>query len=382
MRGSLLLLAAAGGMWLPSAGTPQDSRRDPIDELKEFCGSGEPERADSIRKVLLEHKDAAAKSPIRAVRSVLTLLTTADKKDAVAMMTALGLYLDRAGDLRDGKKGIEAALSIKSEASMWLALGHLDQLLAAGTDASAYVAKLKLETMSEGRVGTPDGRLLDQVRKIQDGGEIEKISARAKGFELKYYAAIAYLKQISKGHEYVDKASRTLSSARKLSEPHIDALLDSLKAFKPCSSCKGSRKIACFACRGSGKREIVCGQCSGEGTIPWDDRIEKSDKRKQIDGILGLPKGKSYCPSCLGRPDTKKRSEPCAFCETKAFVECQRCKWQKLTLETVGKLQPCENCDSSGFQFSKVMHPCAFCKGLGEFLVPSAASDAVVGPLR
>jgi hypothetical protein len=382
MRKAVCFAGLAAASLLPLVGPAQDNRRDWLDEIKEFCASGDLSRADSIRRDLAESKDAAIRGPVRAIRSVLLTIATADRKEASAQIAALAAYLDKAGDLRDPATGLTAAGTVKTDASLWLSLGHLDQLLAAGGDGSAHAARLKIDSLSGGRFATPDGRLLEQIRKISDGGEIEKIAARAKGNDLKYYAGVAYLKQLEKDYGNVDKASRVFASIRKGSEAHVDAILSVLKTFKSCASCKGSKKIACFACKGAGKREVVCPQCHGNGTIAWDSRIEKSDKRKQIDQMLGLPQDKSYCPTCITRKEVTRRTDPCAFCEQKGFVECQRCKWQKATLESVGKLQPCENCESTGFLFSKVLHPCSFCKGLGEFLIPNADSSVTVGPVR
>lgn len=382
MRKAVSLVGATAVCLLPLAGPAQDNRRDWIDELNEICASGDPARTESIRRDLAENKDAAIRGPVCAIRSVLLAIATGERRDAAAQIAALGAYLDKAGDLRDPNTGLAAAAAIKTDAALWLALGHLDQMLAGAGDVSAHAARLKLESLPGGRLATSDGRLLDQIRKISDGGEIEKIAARAKGNDLKYYAGVAYLKQLEKDYGNVDKAARVFASIRKGSDPHIDAILSVLKTFKPCASCKGSKRIACFACKGAGKREVVCPQCNGNGTIAWDSKIEKSDKRKQIDQMLGLPQDKSYCPTCITRKDVTKRTDPCAFCEQKGFVECQRCKWQKATLESVGKLQPCGNCESTGFGFSKILHPCAFCKGLGEFLIPNADSSATVGPMK
>jgi hypothetical protein len=333
-------------------------------------------KAESLRSELADLKEQTGLA--RAVRAILLYATLPGAKGE-AMLKELSAHVEKVGAKPDPLAGLKMALGSSGDESFWLALGYLEMLIAAGQSPAKLAEeakKIKVKTF-DGGLATEEGSILATIKKSSDAAEIERSVGRAGSPELSYTAAIRLLKL----NEF-EKAGRLLSQLKKWSTDHVDFLLETLKQFKPCSACRGSRQVVCQACKGTKKREIVCPECGGEGSIKWDPNTPKTPLREQNDRALRLPKDKSYCPSCLNRADVKKKIADCTLCEMKGVVTCQKCRWQKVSLEAIGKMEPCAPCAGTGSHFAKVFHPCGFCKGLGEFLIPLAAPEKRVGPAQ
>jgi hypothetical protein len=330
-----------------------------LEELKEAARRGDALKAASIRESCADVKEA------RVIRNLLLLVSLSDSKEAAALLADLAQYLEA--------PTAETALALKSAASFWLALRHSE------IDPST----LGLVSVSEGRWATPDGAILEQIQKSQSDDEIEKLS-RKGSVEVKYAAALALLKR-----SHFEKASRILSAIRKTE--HIEVLLEALKPFKACTGCRGSKKVTCAMCGGDGESEVICPQCDGAGKVKLK-QVGGSDGIKNRNGnqpvnvrvpggeIVSVRPGETVCPTCVYT--ARQRKIPCTICAGTKIVQCQKCRWVKGSIEDIGKLEPCSNCDSTGFASAKVLHPCLFCKGAGAFLIPAAAPHVKAGPTR
>lgn len=342
----------------------------------EKCKGLDASKAESLRYDLGDLKDQTGL--VRAVRAILVEAARRGPKGD-AMLKGLSAHFDKVGAKPDLKQGLAAAMAGGGDEALWLALGYLEQLAAAGENPGPLAEtakKLKIKVVN-GMLATEEGDLLAQMKKTTGAAEIERLAQKGGCPELTYTAVIASLKAAD-----MERAGRLLTPLKRWSPDHIELLIDTVKQFKPCSACKGSKTMVCTACNGTKKRKIVCPECNGVGNIKWDPNSQKTALREQNDKILGLPKDRSYCPSCLGRPDVKEKVDDCKLCEMKGTVTCQKCRWQTVSLEAIGKLEPCKACAGSGFMFTKVQHPCAFCKGVGDFLVPLAAPEKKVGPVQ
>lgn len=340
------------------------------------CKTIEPSKADSIRAELGDLKTQTGL--VRATRAILLEASRRGPKGE-ALIKALSAHFSKLGDKPDHRQALAAALASAGDEAFCLAMGHAEELLASGEDAAKLAEPLKKFKVraSDGVLASEEGSALAQIKKSTDLAEIEKIALKAACPELAYVAAILALK----GGD-VERAGKLLAPLKKWSPEHVEHLLDTLKQFKPCTTCKGTKQVVCQACNGTKKREIVCPECGGVGSIRWDPGMAKTPLREQNDKALGLPKDRSYCPSCLNRPEYKKQTVDCKACDAKGVVQCQRCRWQKVSIDAIGKFEPCKGCAGSGFMFEKIQHPCAFCKGLGSFLIPLACPDKKVGPVQ
>jgi hypothetical protein len=291
-------------------------------------------------------------------------------------------YLRKVGDPSDHRKGFEVALSLDGEVGELLALAHLDHLLLSKQPVPSGISKLKLKKRHDGTFATSDGDMIKRLSVIKDVEEIAKLSSKARNPQVRYCAVIGMVKGLADKPAILTKIKKALKGLVKVIPEHAGTLKSSLEAFKLCRSCRGRRVVRCEACKGRGKRVITCPQCRGEGMINWPHDMEKPMQRRLRDSALGIPMGKSYCPSCLNKDDVKQRVVDCDFCGRKGKVTCQRCKWQVIKVETIGKLQPCRNCAGSGMMFSKIAHPCRFCWGVGEFLILHKKPEATIGPLE
>jgi hypothetical protein len=278
-------------------------------------------------------------------------------------------------------------MALKDPVGPLLAMAHLDHLLATGEKPAAFekeAKKLGLQPATNDRLATPEGAILDTVKQIASADEVARLAERSRDPGILYYTAVAYMMGMDREHRsYVGKAADKLNQLRRWAPDHAEVLLKALEGFPTCPSCKDARKIACFACGGRGKRSFSCPECGGKGTIEWDPKSEKTEKRKELDGKLGLSDTRSYCPSCLGRLQLNKwnhQTKDCDFCGTAGSVECQRCKWQVPSFAAIAKMEDCANCDKTGLMFANVLVPCTFCKGVGGFVIPSAKREATVGP--
>jgi len=358
-------------------------------DLGSFCSAGEPEDAGRLRRKISEIKDAEGDSVLRALRGILVRISI-EGKDGKKLIKDLAAYHQKVGLARPaGREGhraaLQVALSIKGEVGELLALAHVDHLLGAGETPSTLekeVKALKLVTGKDG-VGTEEGTILEQVSKIRDGAEVDRIASRSREPGMIYFAGAAYVRSLDKTHKgYAKRAVEVLAPLKRWSKTHVDLLIRILEGFTACVSCQDTQKMACAACEGKGKRSLYCLECGGRGSIGWDASIPKTEKRQQIDQMMGFPPGRSYCPSCVNRADAKRQTKDCDFCGAAGRIECQRCKWVKVDFEAVGKMADCANCDKTGFLFARVRVPCPFCHGLGGFIQPHPDPTATVGPMN
>lgn len=333
------------------------------------CASLDPAKAETLRVELAEGDGKSGL--LRAVRAVLLEASRRGDRGG-PMLKALSAHLQKFSTDRDHRKGLSAESTL-------LALGHLDELLNTGGDPKGLASELSRlrVTASGGQVATRQGAALAELRAAAQPEELGKTAAGAFGPEISYTAAILLLKQGD-----VQSALGLLLSLRREFPDHANCLLSALKDFKPCAACKGTRKVPCQACGGKRWRAIVCPQCDGAGHIAWNPNVAKDPGREAADKPRGFGADRTYCPTCVSSPQYKARRTRCDGCDKTGSVVCQKCRWQKFELDSICTLEPCKNCDKSGSMFVKILHPCAFCKGLGEFVIPREAPEKRVGPAR
>lgn len=346
----------------------------------------EPEGAVRLRRKLADVKSPQGDSLVRAFRAVC--LWISQDKEGRRLLKDLATYHQRVGAAptsnRDAHRAaLSIALAIKGEVGEILALAHIDHLLKEGEPATAFEKEakaLKLVPSKDG-LATEDGALLEQISQIKDGGEVMKRTARSRSPGMAYYTAAALIRSLDKTRKsYAARAVEVLAPLKRWSKNHVELLIRILESFTPCASCQDVRKVVCTPCDGRGKRSLYCLECGGRGSIEWDSSIAKTEKREKIDQMLGMPPGRSYCPSCINRDDAKRQTKDCDFCGASGRVECQRCKWIKVDFEAVGSMHDCTNCGKTGFLFERVKVPCPFCHGVGGFIQPHLDPTATVGP--
>lgn len=381
----------------PTRARAQDSASW-VEEVKSFCANPSPQAASDLRRTVASAEKSGIRQVLTAIRSILLWAEVEEWRKPNQTLKALARYLDAVGSSLgpglDDQKGLAAALDAGSDSGRLLAMAHLDRLLESGSTLAGLDGILKkLGVSHEGdEYVSKEAEEIAAIKRMIDAGSGGVLAReRAGSPEAKYLKAYGLLKALEKQPDLVEPARSALSSAKRLAKDHVKALLQAMEPFGRCRSCKGKRVVTCAMCKGKGEVEVVCPHCGGKGILKIDE-LKGSDTvrgRKKGQGVVGrTPKGEivslkddeTICPTCVY--DHRKEKKKCQFCNGTGKVQCQRCRWSKPRLESIADVEPCKNCSGSGYAFSTIRYPCAFCKGLGVFLLPKGDSSKTIGPLE
>ncbi len=256
-----------------------------------------------------------------------------------------------------------------SELAALLSLAHFCALVKMNADPNAVAvigARLKLVKI-EGKWATNDGALIQELRKSFDTGTMGPEKLPNAGWPALYVKAYVLMKAAVRNSDLIETAVKHLSSIKSGAPSHIEALLSKIKDSGPCRRCKGQGKKPCDQCKEIGERVATCSQCQGAGQL--------------LKGVSGRT-GKEIIEPCSMCKGKGKWAVDCPTCEAGQIV-CTACKGAEFkapTLDDWASVSPCKVCGGSGNMFAEVIHPCAFCKGLGFFLKPKSAESKLVGP--
>ncbi len=157
----------------------------------EACKGLDLSKAESVRIELAENK--AQPGLLRAVRAILLEASRRGPKGDAAIKTLLS-HLEKLGADPDPRKGFGFARSGSGDEIRLLALGHLDELLAAGQDPAPLAneaTRLRIKTADAG-LATEEGAILAAIKKMSDrtrNGGIEIVNLLKTGSA--YYAPAA-----------------------------------------------------------------------------------------------------------------------------------------------------------------------------------------------
>ncbi|HLG42819.1 MAG TPA: hypothetical protein VI643_05595 [Planctomycetota bacterium] len=368
-----------------------------IDQIKRFCADPKPGDAAGLRDTLASVKNPSLQHVLYAFRAILLQAQVEPWKAGNTSAQAVIKYLDEAGPMLGGSvdhaKGLGDAMAAGSDAGRLIAMAHLEHLLESGSKPDKLDDLLKKLKLKPGGGDTYLPAEFDEVpglKRLSDagiGGELEKRSA--KTFEGDYLRVVGMLRSMEKDPSLVQKIKSTLGGLKANAPEHCEALLDALKPYGTCTSCRGSRRVSCTMCSGQGEVEMLCPHCKGTGKIKLKDLGGSDVVKGRAAGsgasvrtpsgeIVSVGADETICPTCIYQ--ARKKKQKCAFCEGAKTVACQRCKWVKMTLDSLAKTEPCKNCAGKGFGFAKILSPCAFCKAVGLFLILNHAQSATIGP--
>jgi hypothetical protein len=354
-----------------------------VDGFLQLCAKPGRETAEAARVCLRRGLESALKDSSAWYALYVVACQSGEKGGHVPsdVLKRLADHVSKlAAEKPDGARHADFAAALaedKSETVKFVAMGHLDDALAAKAPAGkveAAAKKLGL-VLHEGVWATPVYLVLSRMKALAPADAVgvgtNSDFAKEDALGVRYFRAVCLLRALEKNMALHKDLVSVLNQVKAdpNAREHCEALKKQIETFMDCSICKKNRETTCQGCSGKGTRELVCQWCNGKG-----EKIE-------IRNVNGQAQAHA-CPTCLNKPERMRRTEKCEYCVGRGKVACERCKYMIPRYEDMVREADCSRCEKSGGCFREVKAPCPFCLGLGVHLKPSGAPDKRAGPIE
>jgi hypothetical protein len=352
-------------------------------------------------------------------------------------------HLEHAKWLADRAAALKKAdASASVDALSLLALGHLGHA-APGPDAAKAAGALGFSVVN-GVAGTAEGHAVLDLLAFERTGDHElahqafvgEHRGRCDTAPVRFVWSWSLLEMAVQKKRGFDRAVNAFTGFKgdPAANEHVTALVKSIKAATPCSTCAGDGWLRCTNCHGQKTIYVICKNCNGTRLKPngffcnpckFTGIAAKLVCNKCKDGYFDCPRcklpdckacaggGRSVCKTCNGFKIIKNSCGACAgsglnrtfagaadpggagglnallcgTCKgagtdvvrkctgcTNGFIDCTQCEPLRKppSVEDVGALAPCGLCEGRGSPFRGAAYACKACLGLGRRVAPKA----------